>query len=135
MITSPLSITRRHVLGDFYSRCESIVSIPVYLETVGGEMLGYADEGLGHYADAFCFHLAEDVCKKLSAGHFTYSFDFDYCREAGIPERRQRIKLNSIVLVMRKGYAKPIPRSAKANAAVEAAAELAEEVATADIQS
>jgi len=120
MITSPLSVTRRHVLGDFYSRCDSIVSVPVYLETAGGEMLGYVDEGLGNYADAFCFHLAEDVCKKLSAGHFIYSFDFDYRKEAGVPERRQRIKLNSIVLVMRKGYAKPIPRNAKA--AAEAAA-------------
>jgi hypothetical protein len=133
MGNSPLSITRRHVLGDYYGRCNSIVSIPVYLETTGGEMLGYADECLGHYADAFSFHLSEEVCKKLSAGHFTYSFDFDYCREAGVSQHRQRIKLNSIILVMRKGYAKPIPRNAKAAAGT--AAEVPAEAVTADIQS
>lgn len=119
-------MTRRHVLGDFYGRCNAIVNVPVYLDAAGGEILGYVDEGLGHYADAFCFHLADDICKKLSAGHYTYSFDFDYCKEAGVPERRQRIKLNSIVLVMRKGYAKPIPRNAKA--AAEAATAAADEV-------
>lgn len=113
MITGPLSLSRRHVLGDFYSRCESIVNVPVYLESSKGEMLGYADEGLGHYADAFCFHLAEDICKKLSAGHYTYSFDFDYMGAKDIPNRRRRLKLNAIVLVPRKGYAKPIPKSAR----------------------
>jgi len=125
MITGPLSIARRHVLGDFHHRCESIVSVPVYLENAEGEMLGYADESLGHYADAFCFHLAEDVCKKLSSGHFTYSFDFEYSGDDGIPQSRRPIKLNSIMLVPRKGYAKPIPRHAKAAvAAAETAAEI-----------
>jgi len=121
MITGPLSLSRRHVLGDIYGRCESIASIPVYMTNAEGEMLGYVDEGLGHYADAFCFHLAEDICKKLSSGHFTYSFDFDYTGDAKLPTRQRRIKLNSIVLVPRKGYEKPIPKAAKLAAAENAA--------------
>ena len=30
----------------------------------------------GKYADAFTFHLSEDVCKRLAGGQFTYSFDY-----------------------------------------------------------
>lgn len=110
MSSGPISMSRRHVLGDFYSRCETIVSVPVYLGSVEGEMLGYVDQGLGHYADAFTFHLPDDVCKKLSAGYFTYSFDFDYSENEAAPGRHRRVKLVSISLIPRQDYKKPTPR-------------------------
>lgn len=103
-------MSRRHVLGDYYSRCEAIVSVPVYLDSSKGEMLGYVDQGLGHYADAFSFHVPDDICKKLSAGHFTYSFEFDYSERKATPGRHRRVKLSSISLVPRKNYEKPLPR-------------------------
>lgn len=123
MVYGPLSLSRRHVLGDLYARCEAIVNVPVYLNDNTGEMLGYADEGLGHYADAFCFHLPEDICKKLSAGHFTYSFDFDLTGDTKLSASRRSIKLNYIVLTARKGYTKPEPKVRAAKVAAEASVE------------
>lgn len=115
MSFGPISISRRHVLGDLYSRCDAIESVPVYMDNVEGELLGHVDEGLGHYADAFRFHLDEDVCKKLSAGHFTYSFNYQHTDDGETDRGRRRIKLNAILLNARKGYAKPVPK-AKASA-------------------
>lgn len=110
MATGPVSMSRRHVLGDYYSRCEPIVSVPVYLENSKGEMLGYVDQGLGHYADAFSFHLPDDVCKKLSAGHFTYALEFSYAERKAAPGRHRRVKISSISLIPRKNYEAPLPR-------------------------
>jgi len=109
MAFSPLSLSRRHVLGDLYTRCESIAeNVPVYLSGGETELLGHADEGLGHYADAITFHLADDVCKKLSAGQYTYSFDF-HPVEPNLTPSRSRVVLNSITLNLRKSYEKPLP--------------------------
>ena len=111
MSYSPLSLSRRHVLGDLYSRCDALLeSVPVYLAGVAEpELLGHADEGLGHFADAFTFHIADDLCKKLSAGQYTYSFDYRFSNpsEKGA---RDRVVLTSITLTGRKGYVKPLPR-------------------------
>ncbi len=105
MIYSPLAIKRRQVLGDIYSQCETVQSVPVYLDSDGGEMLGYVDEGLGKFADAFLFHVSEDVCKKLSTNRYDYSFDYDYCEPAQPAGQKKRIKLNFIVLVAKKKIA------------------------------
>jgi len=100
MSYSPLAIKRSQILGDIYKRCEKIESIPVYMNDVSGELLGHVDESLGHYADAFVFHLSEDVCKKLSSGHYLYGFDYDVLESnAG---KNNHIKLNYILLVGRK---------------------------------
>jgi hypothetical protein len=96
--------------------------VPVYLNDAAGEKLGFADESLGKYADAFTFHLPEEVCKRLAGGQYLYSFDYHFSEsaaKAASPARR-RIKLISIFLTMRKGYDKPVPRSARV-AAVETA--------------
>ena len=111
MATDHVILSRRHVLGDFYSRCLPIANIPVFLDTAESEMIGYVDEGLGVYADAFRFYLTDELCKKLTMGHFTYSFDYDFAdRKDTASKNRRRIKLNSITLNSRKGYAKPEPK-------------------------
>jgi len=104
-------MSRRHVLGDLYARCEAVVSVPVYLDNKEGEMLGYVDQGLGHYADAFSFHLSEDVCKKLSAGYFTFAFDVDYSDAVAQPGRSRKVRLNSISLIARQTYEKPVSKA------------------------
>ncbi len=114
MSSGPISVSRRHVLGDLYSRCDLISSIPVYLNSIEGELLGHVDQGLGHYADAFSFHLADDICKKLSAGFFTYAFDFEYSEEASVPGQRRRVTLKSICLIARQNYERPVARSTRA---------------------
>jgi len=133
MSNSPISLSRRHVLGDLYDRCDPIAeSIPVYLAGDELEVLGHADEGLGHYPDAFSFHLADDLCKKLSAGHFTYSFNYDYADPAKTTGR-SRLKLNSITLNPRKAYQKPVPRgTAKAEAAVNETAAIGDQPSKTD---
>lgn len=103
---SPLAIKRSQVLGDIYRRCEKIESLPVYLNDVSGELLGHVDESLGQYADAFVFHLSEDVCKKLSSGQYVYGFDYDVLESSG--GRSSHIKLNYILLVGRKAISKKI---------------------------
>ncbi|HEY0426646.1 MAG TPA: hypothetical protein VGC76_02465 [Pyrinomonadaceae bacterium] len=97
MSYSPLAIKRNHVLGDIYKNCDSVESIPVYLNDTAGELLGHVDESLGRYADAFLFHLPEDICKKLSTGHYNYSFDYDVLYNQN--EKKRHIKLNCILLV------------------------------------
>lgn len=115
MAYSPLSLSRRHVLGDLYARCDSLAGeVPVYLSGVEPELLGHADEGLGHFADAFTFHISDDFCKKLSAGHYQYSFDYDYS-DPKVTGSQSRITLNSITLNARKGYEKPLPKSRRGN--------------------
>jgi len=115
MSYSPLTVSRRHVLGDLYARCERVLEVPVYLNDLVGEKLGFADESRGHYADAFTFHLSEEACKKLAGGQFTFSFNYEFANrsDAGMSSRRRRVKLTSITLVARKGYEKPEPKHAR----------------------
>ena len=123
MSYSPLSLSRRHVLGELYGRCDPIgEGVPVYLAGDTRELLGQADQILGHYADAISFHLSDDYCKKLSAGHFTYSFDYEHTE----PEAagRKRINITSITLIARKAYQKPVPKNAKVKDAAAALAML-----------
>lgn len=89
-----LNLKRRHVLGNLYSRCENIESIPVYLDVVTEEPIGFADESLGRYVDAFSFHLPEAICKKLSSNGYVVAVDYDVSAE-----NNRRYKLNHFVLV------------------------------------
>lgn len=110
MAINILSLSRRHVLGDLYDRCDAIKeSIPVYLAGEEPLLLGYADESLGHYADAFSFHLDPDTCKKLSGGQFGYTISFDPS-DPKAKGSRGRVRLTAITLTGRKGYEKPLPR-------------------------
>ncbi len=119
MTYSPLAIKRRQVLGDLYPLCDNLENVPVHLDNADGEKIGFADESLGHYADAFLFHLPEDVCKKLSTGHYIYSFDYDYT-DPDADGSPRRITLNYIFLTGRK-VPNAVSRSSKrAAAALEA---------------
>jgi hypothetical protein len=96
---SPLAIKRHYILGSFTSRCDTVTKIPVYLDNKSGESIGYVDESLGRYADAFLFHLPEDVCKRLSTSGYDLEIDYDvYDKDGDAGERNGRIKLNYIVL-------------------------------------
>jgi hypothetical protein len=121
MSYGPLTLARRHLLGDLYSRCDRSSTVPVYLNDTEGEMLGYADEGLGHYADAITFHLSEENCKKLAGGQFVYSFAYEFVEKArpGLSDSRRRVKLTSILLTARKSYEKPQPKNLVNSEAVE----------------
>ncbi len=109
-------MARRHVLGELNYRCEPVQNVPVFLDNNTGEMLGFVDESHGDYADAITFHLADDVLKKLATGHYTYSFEYDYAdgNDVAAAPSKRRVKLSSITLVSRKGYQKPVARSAAA---------------------
>lgn len=96
---------RSHVLGELYSRCDHLETVPVYMEEKSGESIGYVDESMGVFADAFLFHLPEDVCKKLSTSHYQFAFNYDYSGE--MYRGLKRIKLNYILLVTRSNA---IPR-------------------------
>ena len=113
MTYSPLSLSRRHVLGDLYGRCDPLAeSVPVYLAGLDEpELLGHVDQSLGHFADALTFQLADDICKKLSAGHYTYSFDYRFS-DPSQNGSRGRVVLTSVILTGRKAYQKPLPRTA-----------------------
>ena len=100
---SPLAIRRRNILGDIYGKCETVESIPVYLDDKTTEPIGHVDESLGRYADAFVFHLPEEICKKLSTGSYEVFIDSEASDE------ENRIKLNHIVLVAKQQPAS-VPR-------------------------
>jgi hypothetical protein len=97
---SPLAIKRRYILGSLADKCDPINKIPVYLNDKSGEPIGFADESMGRYADAFLFHLPEDVCKKLSTNG--YDLDVDYVVAPPDDNNgKERITLNYIVLTSR----------------------------------
>lgn len=102
MSYSPLAIKRSYVLGEIYKQCDPIESIPVYMNNETGELVGHVDESLGHYADAFTFHLPETLCKQLSASHFDYAFGYEYAEKSDASGGRKRIKLTHISLVGKK---------------------------------
>jgi hypothetical protein len=107
---SPVSLSRRHVLGDLYPRCDALKGrVPVYLDGETRELLGHADENLGKFSDAISFFLSDDNCKKLSSGHFTFSFDYHLSKNGGKDVPRH-VVVTSITLVGRKNYEKPVPR-------------------------
>ena len=72
------------------------------------------DDKSGRYADTFTFHLSEEHCRKLAGGQFVYSFDYHFSESAAaaVTPQRRSVRLNSIILTMRKGYEKPVPKSA-----------------------
>lgn len=114
MINAPLSITRRHVLGELYSRCDAVTeNVPVYIAAGEGVenagLVGYVDQSLGHYADAFTFHLSPEICKQLSAGYYSYSFEYEFS-DPTLSTPRSRVRLTTISLVSRQSYTKPVPR-------------------------
>jgi hypothetical protein len=89
-----LNLKRRHVLGNIYSQCENIENIPVYLDVKGEEPIGFADESLGRYIDAFSFHLPGDICKKLSSNGYVVAVDYQVSEE-----NKRMYKINHFVLL------------------------------------
>lgn len=115
---TPITMSRRHVLGDIAARCEPVLSVPVYLNETRDETIGYAEESPNNYRDAITFHLQGDACKKLVSGNYTYSFDLDFAGSSDdAPTSKRRVRLNSIHLIERKGYAKPLTKDEIAAAA------------------
>ena len=92
-----LTMKRRHILGDLYSRCDAIETIPVYLDIKSEEPIGFADESLGRYADAFIFHLPDVICKKFSSNGYSVVTDYELAENNG--SSKKRYKLNHFILV------------------------------------
>ena len=104
MAFSPLSLSRRHVLGELYAKCDELTEeVPVFILGDENELIGHVDQCLGHYADALTFHIPDEVCKRLSAGQYTYEFDVDRSSVKG------RVIVRSVFLKPRKPYEKPLP--------------------------
>ena len=113
MSNAPLTMSRRHILGDLNSRCEPALNVPVFLDSSDGELLGHVDESLGRYADAITFHLDDQLCKRFAAGQFAHLLEYEFAGDddASLPANRRRIRLGSIILKPRKGYEKPVPKN------------------------
>ena len=107
---APLAIKRRYILGNLADKCETVSKIPVYLNEVSEEPIGFADESMGRYADAFLFHLPEEVCKRLATNGYDLDFDYEVRRkDDGSAEKGESIKLNHIILTS-KAPKSVIPR-------------------------
>ena len=105
MSIETVSFARRHVLGDLHGRCNVIDLVPVFLDEDPTTEIGFIDQSLGRYSDAFNFHLPADVCKKLSSGHYRFPLGFD--RDKPTEEvKKPRVTLTHVYLKS----ADPIPR-------------------------
>ena len=111
-----ISFKRRNILGELYKHCDTLTSIPIYINDVSEEPVGTVEESLEHCADAFLFHLPENICKRLSTNGFDINFDYDFTSVTKV-SRNDRIKLNYIILAD-KQESLPIPRR-KLNKKVE----------------
>lgn len=109
MSYSPLAMKRRNILGDLYSQCDTVTSIPVYLDDKSADPIGFVDESLGRYMDAFLFHLPEDVCKKLSSSSYDIVIDYDFSDQNNLTGDNKRLKLNHILLIP-KQLPRALPR-------------------------
>ena len=111
MANSPLMLSRRHVLGDLYSKFDRFTSVPIFWHDALETPLGTVEESEGGYADAFTFHIAEEFCKKLAAGQLICKFNYEFADgNAGKKSKvGRRLKLTSFVLESRQNYEKPVP--------------------------
>ena len=109
MTHTPLTLSRRHVLGDLYAQCERLTSVPVFWDSVVGSPLGFVEEGTSHYADAFTFHIEEQLCRKLASGQIICLFNYEFAGAAngGGTRGKRRIRLTSFVLSTRQDTDKP----------------------------
>jgi hypothetical protein len=98
---SPLAIKRRYILGNLAGQCETVNKIPVYLNDKSEPPIGFADESLGRYADAFLFHLPEEICKRLATNGYELDIDYEVHRREDKTSENARIKLNHIILTSR----------------------------------
>ena len=106
---SPLAIKRRYILGQLADKCETVNKIPVYLNDKSEPPIGFADESLGRYADAFLFHLPEDICKRLSTNGYDLEIDYDVFNQDGSAGKTERLRLNYIILTS-KAVNSTLPR-------------------------
>lgn len=108
MNLNTVAFKRRRILGEFYGRCETTDSVPVYLNDESGESIGTAEQIFEHNSDTFVFHLPSDICKKLSTNLYDIGIDYEFI-EPGADPANARITLKSIILVVKQG-SEPIPR-------------------------
>ena len=108
MTLNTISFKRHNILGKLYQQCESISSIPVYLNDTSEEPIGTVEESLDRYADAFLFHLPQNVCKKLSTNSYDIGIDYDFAGRDSNSDHH-RLKLNHIILAVKKN-SEPLPR-------------------------
>ena len=108
MNLNTISFKSRNILGELYKQCDAVSSIPVYLNDTNEEPIGTVEESLNHYADAFLFHLPDNICKKLSSNGYDIGIDYDFTNQ-NKASLKDRIKLNHIILAAKQGY-EPIPR-------------------------
>ena len=104
MNLNTIAFKRRRILGELYQQSEPVSNIPVYLNDTSEEPIGTVEESPNHYTDAFLFHLPDAICKKLSNNSYDIGIDYDFA-----DNNKNRVKLNHIILVVKKG-AEPIPR-------------------------
>lgn len=101
---APLTLSRRHVLGDLYSQCDPVASVPVFWHDVQGTPVGFVNESSGEYSDAFVFDIGEEFCKKLAGGQLLCQFNYEYADAAASRSTREkrRVRLTSFVLTLPK---------------------------------
>lgn len=107
MSLNTITFKRRNILGELYKQCDTVSSIPVYMNDTTEEPIGTVEESHDHYADAFLFHLPDSVCKKLSTNGYDIGIDYDFNDKN--EDSTKRIKLNHIILAVKQG-SEPIPR-------------------------
>ncbi len=108
MNLNTISFKRRNILGELYKKCDTVSSIPVYMNDKTEEPIGTVGDCADSYADAFLFHLPDHVCKKLSTNSYNIGIDYDLSEESK-DLTNARIKLNCIILAVKQG-SEPIPR-------------------------
>jgi hypothetical protein len=106
---SPLAIKRRYILGTLADKCDPVNQIPVYLDENPDEPIGFADESLGRYVDAFLFHLPEDVCARLAKNGYDLDVNYAVYQQTERKRGGERLKLNRIILTSR-APSSPLPR-------------------------
>jgi hypothetical protein len=104
MLLETVTFARRHVLGEMHTRCDRVDLLPVFMEGDMETQIGYVDENMGQFADAYSFHLPANVLKKLSSGQLTFSFGFAHDKTDDTL-KKPRVKLTHICLTKIKPIA------------------------------
>lgn len=109
MANNSLTLSRKHVLGDLYSRCDPVESVPIYWSDPSGPMVGFVGEAEGDYSDAFTFHMSDDLCRKLAGGQVLCRFNYEFAGETdqANAKTKRRLSLTSFVLTAPPIHGKP----------------------------
>ena len=112
MANNPLTLSRRHVLGDLYAQCDAVTEVPIFWTDPAGPPIGYVSDTDGKYSDSLTFHMGDEFCRKLAGGQLLCQFNYEHTSDADVrsSKKSRRLRLTSFVLTSPALHVNPVTK-------------------------